>query len=164
MAGASRFYVRSPDGLSIAGLDDCDAATAAALAWGDGAHLIDTHAQAYHPMAEEVAGGKLVYLEVGGWDTGRFGIDRDLIEAIKKGHAAIVHAFLAKGADADAVDDNGGPALLWAVARRKRDIVELLLRHGADPARCDGDGRCAADLARDRGLADMVLLLEQAGS
>ena len=104
MADARRYYVRSPDGHVIAGFDHLLDAQAAALAQGDGACLIDTQAQAYHPMAEEVTGGALEFVGVGGWDTGRFGLDRDLIEAIKKGHVAIVHAFLAKGADADAVD------------------------------------------------------------
>ena len=163
MADARRFYVRSPDGGAIAGFDHLLDAQAAALAHGDGAHLIDTAAQAYHPMAEEVTGGALVFLEIGGWDTGRFGADRDLIEAVKKGHVAIVHAFLAKGADADAVDDKGGPALHWAVARGKAEIARLLLDHGADPARRDADGNSAADLARARGREDMVRLLESSG-
>ncbi len=163
MAEAYRFYVRAPDGGAIAGHDDCDAANRAALESGDGAHLIDTRAQAYHPMAEEVVDGRLVFLDVGGWDTGRFGIERDLIESIKKGNAAIVHAFLAKGADANAVDANGGPALLWAVAGGKAGIVTLLLDHGADVERCDGDGKRAIDLAVERGRDDMVGLLKRTG-
>ncbi len=44
-----RYYVRSPDGGMIAGYDDPNAAKAVALDYGDGAHLVDTQAQAYHP-------------------------------------------------------------------------------------------------------------------
>ena len=44
-------------------------------------------------------------------------VRRDLLEGIKKGHVAIVHAFLAKGADPDATDKNGGPAYSALVTR-----------------------------------------------
>ena len=70
-------------------------------------------------------------MEIGGWGAGKFTVERSLIESIKKGHGAIVHAFLAKGADPDAKDDYGGPALLWAVARGKPALVEILKRAGA---------------------------------
>ena len=57
---------------------------------------------------------------------------------------------------------DGGPALLWAVARGKPEIVQLLLDHGADGARRDRDGRRALDLAIERGRDDMVGLLRAA--
>ncbi len=38
---ARRFYVRSPDGRMIIGYDDPNAAKAAALEYGEGAHLVD---------------------------------------------------------------------------------------------------------------------------
>lgn len=107
-----RYYVRSPDGTAIAGFDQPESVRHAALQYGDGAMVVDTLAQAYHPMLQEVSGGELVYAGYGGWDTGRHGADRDLIEAIKKGHVALVHAFLAKGASANAKDHRGAPALL----------------------------------------------------
>ena len=50
-----RYYVRSPDGGMKAGYDDANAARAVALDYGDGAHLVDTHAQASHPIAQVVA-------------------------------------------------------------------------------------------------------------
>ena len=164
-----RFYVRSPDGRAIFGLDKLEAATAAALEYGPGAYLVDTMAQAYFPMVQEVRraqGGAdgLAFVPLGGWDTGRFGADRDLIEGIKKGHVAIVHAYLAKGASANARDDKGGPALHWAAARGSRAIVELLLSHGADAAAQDGVGQTALDVARKKGHADVVEALERAGA
>lgn len=102
MANPRRCSVRSPDGRAIAGFDQPESAKQAALAYGDGAQVVDTMAQAYHPMLQEVSGGELDYAGFGGWDTGRHGFDYDLIEAIKKGHVALVHAFLAKGASANA--------------------------------------------------------------
>jgi len=159
-----RYYVRSPDGGMIAGYDDPNVAKAVALDYGDGAHLVDTHAQAYHPIAQVVAAGALAYVDVGGWGAGKLSLERNLIEAVKKGHPAIVHAFLAKGADANAKGANGGPALVWAVARGKAEIVELLIAHGADVNARDGDGTDALELARKRDRRALVELLQRAGA
>lgn len=165
---AYRFYVRSPDGRAIFGFERADAAAAVALEYGEGAMLVDTLAQAYHPMLQEVrraeAGKALAYCPIGGWDTGRFGLDRDLIEGIKKGHVAIVHAFLAKGAGANACDDRGGPALHWAVASGNTAIVELLLAHGARVDARDGRGQTALDIARKKGRGSIEQTLRAAGA
>lgn len=165
---AYRYYVRSPDGRAIYGFDRLEAATAVAIEYGVGAALVDTMAQAYYPIIQEVrpsaggAGKELVFGAVGGWDTGRFGLDRDLVEAIKKGSVAIAHAFLAKGADANARDAHGGPALHWAAARAKADVVKLLLDSGADVHAVDVKGQTALDVARARNAADVVAVLEKA--
>lgn len=164
MASPRRYYVRSPDGRMIAGYDNLDTAMYVAREYGEGAHLVDTGARAYHPMVRAVVDGELQYLEFGGWDTGRRGLDGDLIDAIKKGHVAIVHAFLAKGASADARDADGGPALLWAVARGKADIVALLIAEGADVNARDGDGTGALDLALKRNKSEIAEMLRHAGA
>ncbi len=161
---AQRFFVRSPDGRMIVGYDDPNVAKAVALDYGEGAHLIDTRAQAYHPIAQVVSAGELVYVEVGGWGAGKFSVERNLVESIKKGHVAIVHAFLAKGASPDTKDDDGGPALVWAVARGKADVVELLIAHGADLNAPDAEGTRALDLARQRGKQALADILKRAGA
>ena len=161
---SSRYYVRSPDGRMIVGYDDAKVAGAVALDYGEGAHLIDTRAQAYHPIAQEVSGGELAYVEIGGWGAGKFSDERNLIESIKKGHPAIVHAFLAKGADPNAKDANGGPAIVWAVARGKPEVVELLIARGADVNARDPDGTRALDLARRRGKEVLIEILRKAGA
>ncbi len=130
-----RYYVRSPDGGMVAGYDDPNAAKAVALDYGHGAHLVDTHAQAYHPIAQVVADGELVFVDIGGW-----------------------------GAGADAKDAKGGPALLWAVAGGKAEIVELLIAHGADINARDGDRTGALDLARNRDKPALIQLLQRTGS
>ena len=162
--GAHRFYVRSPDGKMVVGDDDVNVAKAVALDYGEGAHLVDTRAQAYHPIAQKVGGGELSYVEIGGWGAGTFTVERNLIESIEKGHAAIVHAFFVKRADADAKDDNGGPALPWAVARGKAEIVDLLIAHGADVSARDGEGTRAIDLAVKRNKPALVDILKRAGA
>ncbi len=156
-----RFFVRSPDGDAIAAYNSRETAEYVAIEFGDGAVVVDTLAQAYHPMAQEVARGKLQFAGIGGWDTGRFGLERDLVEAVKKGHLGIVHAFLAKGADANARDRNGDPALHWAAARGRLDIVTLLLVNDADPAAADSAGSTALDLARTRGKPEVIEALEK---
>jgi ankyrin repeat protein len=65
-------------------------------------------------------------------------------------------------ADRDAayrtVSDGETPLHLAAAFGRK-DAVELLLDHGADPSATDGDGRTPAELAAARGHQDVVRLL-----
>lgn len=166
-----RFYVRSKDGRAIYGFDTQQAAETAALAYGAGALIIDTMAQAYIPMLHEVIETKneksgedleIVYAGYGGWDTGRFGVDRDLIEGIKKGHVAIVEAFLAKGADVNARDKAGGPALHWAVGGGKLGIVSLLIERGADLSALDQHDQSALELARKRGRNAIIEALSAA--
>lgn len=158
-----RFYVRPSDGREITGVDTLEAAEALSRDYGDGTHVIDTHAQTYYPMLQESRDGALVYAGFGGWDTGRRGIDQDYIEAIKKGHVALVHAFLAKGADVNACDPSGGTALHWAVGGGKPDVVALLLAHGADKSAVDHHGqtppKLAEKLAEKKGNAEILVLL-----
>ncbi len=77
---------------------------------------------------------------------------------------AIVHAFLAKGADPNSKDDNGAPAMLWAVARGKADVVDLLVTFGADVNARSAEGTSALDLALERNKPALVEPLQRAGS
>jgi Ankyrin repeats (3 copies) len=166
-AKAYRYYVRSPDGRVAFGFDRDSAAHAVALEHGPGAAVIDTLAQAYMPMLQEVrlVDGKpsLVLAPVGGWDTGRFGLDRDLIESVKRGRVEIAHAFLEKGASANARDGKGGTALHWAAARGERKVVELLIARGADMGARDGSGRTPLEVAEMRGKPEIAELLRNRG-
>lgn len=147
----------------ITGYDRPEAAKAVALEYGDGAVVVDTLAQAYYPVAEEVIGGELLHSGVGGWNAGRSDPARDLIEAIRKGHPAVVHAFLAKGSDANSRDAKGGTALHWAASRGSVEIAQLLLEAGADPAATDAEGNTPLRVAETKGRAALVDLLAGAG-
>jgi hypothetical protein len=114
-------------------------------------------------MVERIEDGEPVYLEYGAWDT-RVDHDRNLIEAVKKGHAPIVQAFLAKGADAKAADDTGGTALIWAVARGRAETVRLLLDGGAEVNARDADGTTALTLARRKNAQEIAEILLAAGA
>ena len=167
-ARAYRYYVRSPDGRVAFGFDADTVANAVALEHGPGAAVVDTLAQAYMPILQEVQvlDGKpaLVLAPVGGWDTGRFGLDRDLIESIKRGRVEIVHAFLEKGASENARDEKGGSALHWAAGRGDVKVAELLLARGADPGAQDGSGRTPLDVAEARAKTEVALLLRNRGA
>lgn len=143
----------------ITGYDRPDAAKAVALEYGEGAVVVDTLAQAYYPIAEEVIGGELLHAGVGGWNAGRQDPGKDLIEAIRKGHPAVVHAFLARGSDPNARDANGGTALHWAASRGGVEIARLLLEAGADPAAIDGQGRTPLQIAESKGRHRLVEFL-----
>ena len=155
-----RYYVRSPDGKAIFGFDNEQAAEATALDYGQGAFVVDTLAKNYDPMVSEVIDGELLIAGISGWATGRPGaLDADFIEGVKRGHVAIAHAFLAKGANVNAHDSHGSPALHWAVGGGHMDVVALLLEHGADRQAMDGNGLTALDVAKRRGRNEIIGLL-----
>ena len=118
----------------------------------------------YYPMVHRIdEAGEPVYLEYGAWDT-RVGLDRTLVEAVKKGYPPIVQAFLAKGANVNAVDDDGGTPLIWAVARGQPEIVRLLLSRGADVLAADTGGMTALKLAERKKLPEIAEILRAAGA
>ena len=159
-----RYYARAAEGRAIFGFDLESRANAVALEFGPGAAVVDTGAQAYMPMLQTVERGEsgpaLVYGAIGGWDCGRFDADRDLLEAVKRGRVEIAHAFLAKGASADARDGAGRSALHWAAARGARDIAEALMAAGARTDARDAEGRTPRDGASMRGHAALAAWLE----
>lgn len=86
----------------------------------------------------------------------------DLLDALELGLVDRVKDALG-GAHPDLTVGRGGPgALLRGAARLgHRDVVDLLLRAGADPGLRDPRGRSAAELAREAGHADLADLLER---
>ncbi len=158
----SRYLVRSADGKSIVGYAGSAAAELAAIRLGENAHVIDTLAPVYVPMIQQVVDGKLQILGVGGWGADRSSLAQNLLQAIKRKQVAIVHAFLAKGADPDTRDEAGKPAIIWAVASGRPEIVQFLLEKGGDPAVTDPEGVSALSLATERRETEIIAVLEQA--
>ncbi len=58
--------------------------------------------------------------------------------AASAGHLRVVELLLGRGADVDGRTDGGHSALQYAASRDRRDVVELLLHHRADPDVADG--------------------------
>ncbi len=158
-----RFYVVTPDNATAAGFENTEGAEAAALAYGDGAHVIDTEAMPYQPSVRVVEGGEITYVGFGMFDA-RKGAGGGLIEAAKKGFPPLVRAYLAKGTDPNSTDRHGGTALHWAVAAGKEEALRMILDAGADPNLADGKGVTPLKLAEDRNRPEIVEVLKDAGA
>ncbi|NPA17238.1 MAG: ankyrin repeat domain-containing protein [Aquificae bacterium] len=87
--------------------------------------------------------------------------DKMLIVASQLGDIDRVRLAIAKGADINARDENGGTALHWAVFYEYGDIVKLLLMHGADPYIKDKNGITPVDVARINKKVRMLKILEK---
>ncbi len=161
-AVSHRYFVRTPDGGSISGYHQSALAEAVALNIGEGACLIDTAAPPYVPMAQQVVGGELQFMAVGGWGAELQSLEYNFIQAIKRKHIPFIHAYLAKGADPNSRDEMGRPAIIWAVATGSAEIVGFLLSHGADPGAADRSGTTATSLAAERQASEILTLLNQA--
>ncbi|NQU56736.1 MAG: ankyrin repeat domain-containing protein, partial [Rhodospirillales bacterium] len=153
-----RYVAISADRASLGGFDNLAGAEAAALAFGDGAHVVDTESSPYQPAVQVVEIGILTYVGHGSFDK-RQGLDKNLVEAVKRGAVAAAQAFLARGASPDATDVAGGTALIWAVARGDGDVVDILLKAGANPSLTDAKGVTALKLAEDKGRTEIAEML-----
>ena len=58
--------------------------------------------------------------------------DEELFEAVKKGEAEKVKEFLSKGIKTDLRDKEGFTPLHYAVIYNRKDIAEILIKHGAN--------------------------------
>ena len=69
-----------------------------------------------------------------------------MLEAAKNKQTEIVASCLKKGAQLDAVEDEGGwSALMWAAINGKIDLLQLLIKKGASVYLKDHVGKCVAD-------------------
>lgn len=88
------------------------------------------------------------------------GRDAGLLEAARCGCFLTAFQKLKQGADANARDAEGAPALaLAAHAQANPDILRVLLYYGADPKAVDGFGETALMKAARRGDPDSVRVL-----
>ncbi|NQV48706.1 MAG: ankyrin repeat domain-containing protein [Rhodospirillaceae bacterium] len=158
-----RFIVITPDRAVTSGFDNVEGAEAAALAFGNDAHVIDTASRPYQPAVQVVEDSSLNYVGHGSFDK-RQGFDKNLIEAVKRDVWAAVLGFLARGASADAADASGGTALIWAVARNSPVIVDILLNAGADVNKADQGGMTPMKIAIEKGRNEISLRLKAAGA
>lgn len=70
------------------------------------------------------------------------------------GGMQICKALIAAGADVNAVTLKGETPLMMAASNGKADVVELLLRLGADKQKKDQNGKTALDYARSAEISD----------
>ncbi|HEX2469006.1 MAG TPA: ankyrin repeat domain-containing protein [Candidatus Limnocylindrales bacterium] len=90
--------------------------------------------------------------------------DRRLLAAAAAGDVAAITAALAEGADPDARDAAGSPALMLATRARAADVVGALLDAEADPDAQDGERFNPFLYAGAEGLLDILKLVSEAGA
>lgn len=86
-----------------------------------------------------------------------------LIYAAYNGHAQIVDYLLKRGAQIDAITENGSSALFFAARFGHIEVVELLLKNKADPTITNENGDTALDWALKSENTDIADLLRAAG-
>ncbi|AMD21523.1 HFL333Cp [Eremothecium sinecaudum] len=81
---------------------------------------------------------------------------RSFMESVKFGHEDIASLFLAFGASVNGYSKDGMTPLMAAVGRGHFGTVKLLIEAGADPTKCDRNGRSVLSYAKDSpmGLTD----------
>jgi ankyrin repeat protein len=88
-----------------------------------------------------------------------------LIMAVRSGHTPTVRMLLALGADPDAPDaKDGNTALMYAANFGFADLVDELLKNGADPTVRAKDGWTALAAAEMVGETSIVAALRAAGA
>lgn len=100
--------------------------------------------------------------------TNRFG-GTALIPAAERGHVETVARLIEAGVDIDHVNKLGWTALLEAIilsdgGARHQQIIDLLIRAGANVNLADGDGVSPLQHARNRGYDQIEALLLAAGA
>ena len=74
-----------------------------------------------------------------------------LFHAAKEGNIKQIKSFISKGADVNAMSENGMTPLHWASVLGFRDAAEILLDNGADLEAKNKDGWTPLKLASDHG-------------
>lgn len=92
-----------------------------------------------------------------------------LIAAAHLGHVEVVRLLVAAGAPLDHVNNLGWTALIESIVLgdggpRHTETLRLLVDAGADVNLPDGNGHSPRELARSRGFAQMLKILDAAGA
>jgi len=92
-----------------------------------------------------------------------------LIAAAHLGHDEVVKVLIAAGAPLDHVNNLRWTAVIEAIVlgnggKRHTETLRALIAAGANPNLADGRGTTPLALARGRGYAEMVAILEKAGA
>jgi ankyrin repeat protein len=91
-------------------------------------------------------------------------IDRRLVAAVKAGHKATAFALVQQKVDVNAPEPDGTTALSWAVRQDDVELIDRLIRAGANAKAANRYGVTPLYLAALNGNADVVLKLLKAGA
>lgn len=76
-------------------------------------------------------------------------IEKDIVALMKTPNASVAQTMVEHNADPNLGDHNQNTPLMYAAKRGHREVVRVLLSHGADRAARNKQGHCALDLAKD---------------
>jgi len=74
---------------------------------------------------------------------------------------AVVECLLNSGAEVELPANPAWSPLMHAASRGNGAIVSILMAHGANPFRRDGNGQLPIDVAKETGRFDCAFLIEQ---
>ncbi len=132
-----------------------EGAEAAALSFGEDAHVVDTMGAPYHPAVQRVVDGQLVLLGFGSFNP-KLGADANLFVAVKKKQPYAARAFLAIGANPHACEKDGATPLHWAVGRECVACIAVLMARGANLDAVDAQGQTPRGLAHAKNNAALL--------
>ena len=86
-------------------------------------------------------------------------MNKEFLNASWKGQTETVALLLEKGADVNAMDNDGITALMWTTKYGRTEIVKILLERGADVLAVDQYGDTALSMASKNGYTEIVKLI-----
>ncbi len=135
------------DEIRAAGLPETEAAFAGAAASGDTTSIQNFLKIGFSPDIRDEKGVPV------------------LVAAIRNNSPATGEILLNRGADPNSIsDDRGTTALMEAASLGNRDVVDMLLSHGANPDIRSKSGRTALMLAVSEGKRDVAEALLSSGA
>jgi ankyrin repeat protein len=88
----------------------------------------------------------------------------EVADAASRGDITAVRALIAQKADVNAPQNDGATALHWAVFKSNRELVDILLKAGANPKAANREGSTPLWLASVNGDAPIIEALLTAGA
>ena len=88
----------------------------------------------------------------------------EIADALMNGETVAARQLIEKHADVNAAQPDGATPLHWAVYRSNKEMVDLLLRAGANPKAANQEGSTPLWLASINGDAAIIAALLQAGA
>lgn len=85
-----------------------------------------------------------------------------LLSWVKIGHVEAVRSALAAGGNPNQKDEKGFAALFHATAHRRKEVIELLIEHGADVDFQNPSGDDVLDYAARRDDTEILDVIDQA--
>ncbi len=123
-------------------------------------HGAAAHSEALYALSLGCNSPEVARFLVAGGSTTAKGRTQTLLNALRRDSdedcAALAHVLLAWDIELDQVDTHGNTALILASRGGYADVVQSLLKKGAEPNARNRDGKTALDVAANKRIADLL--------